>query len=482
MGSLKKEFFHGVLYTGIAKYSSIFIGIFISAILARLLTPSDFGIVAIATVFINFFSTLTTVGISPAIVQDKSINHSDLRSINTFSFLLAFVVTILYLLLVPIILIFYEESESLKNIMYLLAINVFFSIASVVPNALLLKAKMFKFIALRTFLINVSLGIISVISAYCGFGVYALLLSPICGSIIFLFVNFYKQPIGFCSIRKESLSKILSYSLFQMMFNLMYLAYRNIDKLFLGKYFGLSSLGYYEKSYRLMMLPLENVSSIMSPVLHPILSNMQDDKESIWYAYKKMISIISEFSFSISIMLFFFASTLVNLLFGSQWSDSIPIFEILTFSISVQLLQAPLGGVLQSINKVNVLFYGSVIEFIFVLVGVIVGVFFKNLNVFAWGIVIAFILGFIVYQAYIAKCFNKNIREIFSILIPYFVHSILLLAICFPFRNLISNSYIQVIVFCFVFFIYELISIKIGMMPNTKKILYKIINKIKYDN
>ena len=178
MASIRKEFFSGVFYTAIAKYSGIIISIVVTAILARIISPESFGVVAIATIFINFFSTLTTVGISPAIVQNKSIDDHEIKSINAFTFLLAAIITLLYIVAIPIVVNFYDSSD-LKWIMLLLSFNVFFSIAATVPNALLLKDKDFKFISIRTFADQLFLGDIFVIAELSGFGIYVLLINTV---------------------------------------------------------------------------------------------------------------------------------------------------------------------------------------------------------------------------------------------------------------------------------------------------------------
>ena len=97
-----------------------------------------------------------------------------------------------------------------------------------------------------------------------------------------------------------------------MLYTAIHIGYRNIDKLLIGKYMGAANLGYYEKSYRLMMLPLENVSSVISPVLHPLLSEYQNDKDYLWEAYKKIIAFMSEFCFIVSVALFFLARFIVT--------------------------------------------------------------------------------------------------------------------------------------------------------------------------
>lgn len=426
MGNLKKEFVSGIIYTGAAKYIGIFVSIIVSAILARLIAPSDFGIVAIATIFINFFSSLTTVGISPAIVQNKTITDRDIREINSFTITIAFVLTVLFLLCIPIITMFYANSESLRNVLVLLAISVFFSVAAIVPNAILLKDKEFKFIAIRTFSLQLVLGLVSVIGAFCGMGIYALLINPIGTSIALFVINFQKKPIGLSKPHKASVNKILSFSIYQMLFNLLYLFYRNIDKLVIGKVFGMTNLGYYEKSYRLMLLPLDNVSSVISPVLHPILSEYQFDKEYLWNVYKKMIRFLSEFSFIISVLLYFLAEPIILLIYGKNWENAIPIFRVLALSICFQLIQAPIGAFFQSVNRVKDLMWCSLYLLILMIVCVSVSVWLNDFGIFPFMVVLAFFIGLIIYEHHICRSFHKKIDEILRIILPHALYASLL--------------------------------------------------------
>ena len=145
----------GVWYVSLAKYSCVVVGLVVTAVLARMLTPHDFGTVAIATVFIHLFSTIVTESFSPAIIQNKQLTERDLRAINSFTYLMAFALTGLYLLAVPFIVAYYE-TEVLSTILTVFAVSIFFSIISIVPNALLMKAKRFRFIAMMSLGIHLS--------------------------------------------------------------------------------------------------------------------------------------------------------------------------------------------------------------------------------------------------------------------------------------------------------------------------------------
>lgn len=482
MNTAKNELISGVVYSAIAKYSNIIISIIVTMILSRLLKPELFGTVAIATIFISFFSTLTTVGISPAIVQNKTITHNELQSINSFTFLLALAFSLCYILCIPLITRFYENHNSLSNILYLLSINIFFSIASIVPNALFLKNKQFKFIGIRTLFIQLIMGIIAIVGAFKGLGIYSLLINPILGSICLFIINFYIYPIKFQPITKSSLDKILSFSTYQMLFNITYLAYRNIDKIFIGRIYNMSILGYYEKSYRLMMLPLENISGVISPVLHPILSEYQNDYNYIWNSYLKILTALAEIGFLLTVIIYFASDSLITIMYGSQWEQSIPIFKILSLSIGIQIIQSPIGAIFQSINKVKGLLFSSLWMLFFIICSIITSYYFNHIEYLTRGIVISFILGFIIYQIYLVRYLKTSLTAVFkAILHPLLIGIVLfiLLYIVSEITTQPKNQFPYLVIISIISFLYIIIMILSKQLPYTRNTIYNLINRIK---
>ena len=180
--NIKNQLFSGVFYTALAKYSGIVISLVIAGILARLLSPDDFGIVAVATVIIAFFSLLTDMGISPAIIQHKSLTKDELSTIFSFTVWTGIGISILFFAASWMIADYYE-SEILRTLCQLLSVNLFFASATIVPGALFYRNKEFKFIAIRSFVIQISAGAAAVTAALCGAGLYALIINPIISSI-----------------------------------------------------------------------------------------------------------------------------------------------------------------------------------------------------------------------------------------------------------------------------------------------------------
>ena len=383
--SIKQEMINGVFWTALQKYSGLIIQIIITAILARLLSPEDFGVVAVSTVLIAFFTLFTDMGIGPAIIQKQDLTENDLNSIFSFTIWGGLILAILFFMASYPIGLFYKET-SLILICQILSINLLFAAWNIVPNALINKNKRFKFIAKRTLTIQIISGIISVLSAFNGLGIYSLLISPILTAIGVFLLNYKEYPLQFhWHIHKEALKKIYSYSSYQFLFNFINYFSRNLDKLIIGRSFSMHELGYYEKSYRLMMLPLQYVTNVITPVMHPILTSLQNDYKNLTDKYNSIIKLLATISFPLGIFLYFAANDIINIVYGNRWINAIPVFQILALSLPLQMILSTTGAIYQAAGKTNWLFYGGVSNTCFTVLGfIIASVYFKTIEAMAW--------------------------------------------------------------------------------------------------
>ena len=400
MTSVKKQLISGITYTAIAKYSGMIISLLVTAILARHISPSDFGIVAIATVIITFFGIFGDLGISPAIIQNKDLTKSELSDIFSFTLWIGIFISALFFSFSWFVAKYYD-SEILRLICQILSINLLANALNIVPNSILMRNKEFRFIAIRTLMIQLFAGLISVIAALKGAGLYALLINPIFSSIAVFIFSYVKYPQklkmtwGFKSIRK-----IFTFSFYQFWFNIINFFSRNLDKLLIGKYMGMTPLGYYEKSYRLMMLPLQNITHVITPVMHPVLSQFQDDLKHLSWSYLKIVKILAFIGMSLSVFLWFSSKEIVLIIFGDQWIQSIPVFQILSITVGLQIILSTSGSIFQAANNTKHLFITGCLSAFFMVSGIISGIFiFKTLVAVAWGICIAITINFI--QSYL---------------------------------------------------------------------------------
>ena len=203
MENAKQQVISGVFFTAIAKYANLVISLGVTAVLARLLSPEQFGVIAVAMVIIAFFNLIADIGLFPAVIQYKNLTKDELGNLFSISCYLGFILALILVLIAPLIAGYYGQ-PLLRNIIRLLAIGLFFTASSVVPNALFYRERMFKFIAIRSFIIQIVLGAVSISAAFYGAGIYALLINPILYSILLFIVSYVHFPLPFEPSKPQS--------------------------------------------------------------------------------------------------------------------------------------------------------------------------------------------------------------------------------------------------------------------------------------
>lgn len=473
---LKHDFSLGVFYTAIAKYSGIVIQLIITAILSRLLTPADFGVVAIATIIIQFFNTISEAGIGPAIIQKKDLTSTEIGGLFAFTTFLGLFLSIVFFFCSSTIARYYDN-EALTNICRCLSILILFSSIDIVTNSLLLKQKRFKTIAIRTLLIQILTGVLSVYVATRGWGMYALVFSAISSKVLIFIINYLCNPIRI-NFHFGCIKRIASYSTYQFLFNILNYFSRNVDKLIIGKFMGMNQLGYYEKSYRLMMLPLSNITYVFTPVMHPIFSELQNDLDELLEKYLKLLTIIGCISFPLMTFLFFDARELVLIIFGDQWEQSVLPFKILSLTAALQVMHATSSGIFQAINDTRGLFVSSLVSAILLIAGFFVSaIIYKTVVAIAVSFLITCTFGSCIVFYFLFRSFNKNIALLWKVLkTPFTIGATEFLVLgIFHLINPIQNNYATLainMVLTFIVWVAVLLNTK---YPNLKEI--KIIFK-----
>lgn len=395
MPSYKKEITKGVFWIGIAKYSGIAIQLLVTAILSRLISPAAFGTVAIATVVLYFLNILADIGIGPAIVQYKQLTKKHLNSLFTLNTYIAIVLSFALFFLSDAISSYYAD-VTLIHVCQLMALVILFNALNVVPNALMRRDKRFKTIAYRTIFFQILSGSIAVWGAFHGWGIYALLVSPLLTAIGVFFVNYYNYPLRLVFyLDKDAVKMISSFSIFQFAFSFFNYFSRNLDKLIIGKFFSMTQLGYYDKSYHLMLMPVQNITFVIEPVLHPILSTLQNNKQELSNKNNKLAKIISNISFPIGLVLYFCGGELIKIVYGDRWDAAIPVFKILALSLPLQMIQSTSGAIYQAAGKTNHMFYNGIINTCVTVLGfIIAAVYGRSIEAMAWAWVITLAINF----------------------------------------------------------------------------------------
>ncbi len=396
--SLKKQFIASTMYIALAKYLGLVIQLLITSVLSRLLPPDVFGLVAITSVFVVFFGLFADMGIGPAIIQQRELSTQEIRSIFSFTCCSGVVLAALFALFSPVISTFYEQPV-LLDMCRVLSIGLVFTCMGIVPNALLLRAKMFRYQMFSQLIVQVCSGVFGIVAALQGWGVYALVLYSLMTGVLTFIAVYFKFPILPGRIRWEALRKIAGFSTYQFLFNFINYFARNLDNLLTGKYLSPAMLGYYEKSYRLMLLPVQNLTHVLSPVIQPYFAEFQDDKNRIFELYMKIVHVLAMIGFPLSVFLFFSAKELILIVFGSQWEPSVPVFELLACSVGIQVVLSSSGSVFQAANDTKRLFYCGLLSSVVMVTAICIGVFvFQTIEGIGLSLIFAFLINF--FMAY----------------------------------------------------------------------------------
>ena len=378
------------------------------------MTPKEFGVIAIVLVFITFFTMLGDMGLGPAIIQNKELKQKEISDIYIFSIIMAVILSIFFYFFSFFIVYFYDNTVYFK-ICHLLSISIFFNTVNIVPTAILLKNKQFKIIGINTFIVNSLVGIITIILAIKGFSYYSLVIDSIVESILIFSINlhFSKLKIIF-NYDNSTINKIRRYSLFQFSFNFINYFSRNLDNILIGKYLGVNELGYYNKAYSLMLYPVQNLTFVITPVLQPVLSEYQNDKEAIYKYYIKIVKILALMGIFISMFCFFSSKEIILILFGNQWIQSINSFKILSLTIAIQMVASSSGSIFQATGHVKELFISGLLSAFVTVTSILIGLKFNKIEFVAYGILIAFSINFFqTYYILIKKVFHKNLFNFF---------------------------------------------------------------------
>ena len=453
--SLKKELVSGTIYMAIARYSGMVMTILVSAILSRLLTPENYGVVALATVMLALFNLFADIGIGPAVIQNKTLTAEDMNSINTFNSYQGLVLGVAFFLSAPYIADYYGNPQ-VTLVCQVMSVNILMGCVNAVPNNILYRQQRFKLITIISLCTQFVGGVISIAMAFHGCGPISLVLPTTILSIPNMFILRYITKVHFVwRIDWAPLKRIFSFSAFQFLANMVGYLSRNMDSMLVGKYMGMKQLGYYNKSYNLQLMPLQYISGVLIPVMLPVFSKYQDDLEYIQQKYSQILRFFAFLGIPLCALLYFCADELILLFFGDQWGQSVPCFKILAISVPFQIMGCSSGSIFQATGHTKAMFWNSFIGAFFTLGSFAVGVIvFGTIEALAWGYTAAMIITtsicfYIMYSYALKSSFMIYLREmvapaLFGIILCVVLYFTSLLPISIPFVAMVVKGMVGV--------------------------------------
>lgn len=369
----------GVRWTGISQILQQLINLGCSVVLARLLAPDDFGLLAMASVFTGIVFFVLDLGLNAVIVQRQQIENRQISSIFWINVCLGLFMTLSGVGASGAIASFYN-SPAVQPIVALLSCNFLISSLSRTQAAVLTRQMDFRSLELRTLTGLIVGATCAVLLASLGFGVWSLVgrivITGAVETTMLWAVSGWKPSFWFCW---ADVRDLIGFSNDVLIANLLRYFGRNADNLLIGKFVGVTELGFYALAYNLMMLPVLRFSQVLAGVLFPALSRLQEDLAKLKQSWFRAARTLGAIIIPLMLGLIVLAPQFVYVVYGQKWLPVVPLLQVLTTSGIFQALGLLNSTVLLAIGqtqlRLKLTFYSVGLAVVAFLVGLPYGAF-----------------------------------------------------------------------------------------------------------
>jgi len=352
--NLRQKTVSGLKWNYLATIVNFFAQIGYTAVMARLLDPKAFGMVALAGVILRFGVYFSQIGVGQAIIQKEKLSNLEIRSAFTVSVFLGLIFIVFVWALSPFIRFLYDQ-PILVPIVRFLAVSLLINNLAATAVSLLRREMRFKHLAVVQIVSQIlSFAAVGIPAAFMGFGVWSLVFANLMHNAIIC--------VGAYSLVRHDLRFLFEWKTYRPLFSfgsrisvISFFEFlgSSVDTLLIGRYLGPVQLGFYNRSYMLINLPIYQFSNSLSQVLFPSLSKLQDDIAKIREVFLKSLSLISFFIFPICIAVSIVAELVIRIVLGPGWEPSVIILRILALAMPFSLVSHYAGVLCDSTGKLN---------------------------------------------------------------------------------------------------------------------------------
>jgi len=436
---IKHKGITGVMWSITGKFSIHLVTFGVSIILARLLSPADFGLVSMAMVFVYFTQTFMDFGLTSAVIQKKDPTETQLSTVFYISVILGSCLMLLMIIFAPAIGRYYNNPE-VGKIARFVSYSFIILALSGLQRALMSKRLEIKTLAVINIVTALVQGTSGVILAFSGFGAWSIVYSNFLGSAAATIILWVKS-----SWRPKFLFNLLEIKdMFFFGFK-MFLAgwlnaiYVKIDEMLIGKIFNAATLGYYFRSKSFNNLIVSYSSEGLSTIFFPVMSHLQDDLEKANRVITKSLEMVCFLVFALTGILYLDAKSLIVILFGAKWLPSVQYFQILAFMAYAYPVSIILVNVLSGMGKAGKFLILEIFKKAVGLSGMCVG-FIWGIYGFLWALVITGTIGVVLNMWYVQKTTGLSLKTSIFTVVKYAVPAFICAFIIWFFNLYLSHN------------------------------------------
>ena len=423
--NLKQKAASGMIWTAIQKYSVMAVGFISSIILARLLTPDDYGAIGMLAIFMALAEVFIDAGFGSALIQKKHPTQSDYSTVFYFNMVMSVLLYAILFFSAPAISRFYRM-PILCKVLRVQGLILFIYSLNIIQQNIIRKNLLFKKLSVISITTSVVSLIVTVTMAYMGFGVWALVTQNLIAALVpclFFWLTVNWRPTREFSM--ASLKELFGFGSFMLLNTLVTTLGYKISGLLVGRMFNPTTMGYYSKASSTSDLATQSITGVVLQTTYPLYASVQDDKERLANMVKHIVSTLAFISVPLLALLMVVAKPVFILLYSERWLECVPYFQMLCLAGIASCLQAVNYQTISAIGKSKVMFVWTVVKQGLNISLMVVGLIVWGMAGLLVGCVISAWVSYFINISLVSKYIGyKNYQQLIDLLPTFFVTAI----------------------------------------------------------
>ena len=437
--TLKEQAVKGTAWSAIERFSSQGVSFLIQLVLARLLMPEDYGVIAMLAIFLQIAQVFIDCGFANALIKKLDCTEADYSTVFYYNLAVSVGIFILFFFTSPLVASFYEV-PILTNVMRVISLTLIINALCIVQRTKLVKQIDFKTQTKVSILSVIISGGVGILFAYKGFGVWALCVQSILYSLAqFVFLLIYVRWKPQLIFSRDSFHEMFNYGSKILGAGLISVIYNNLYTIVIGKRFESESLGYYSRAEHFVKFPSTNIGSIVARVSLPVISKIQDDNEKLVVVYRKIIKYSSFIIFPLMLGLCAVAKPFIVVLLSEKWIGAVVILQILCLEYMVDHLSVLNLNLLYVKGRTDLVLKLEIIKKTIAVAILLCSIPF-GITIMCWGRVLYSVIAVFINSYYTNKLINLSVWRQLLDIFPYFLVSSVMAVVVFM-SSLMFSSY-----------------------------------------
>lgn len=478
-GGLKHKTVKGVGWSFVDNISSSGISFIVGIVLARILSPEEYGIMAMVAIFIAISNSIVDSGFSNALIRKTDAKNIDYNTTFYFNLVISVLLYLLLYVCAPFVSLFFSE-PLLTPVIRVLGLILIVNSCAIIQRTILVKAVDFKTQTKISLIASIISGVIGISMALYHCGVWSLVGQQLSRQVLnsfFLWIYGKWRPLLEFSVM--SFKELFGFGSKLLLSGVIDTIYKNIYYLVIGRFYNAVQLGQYTRAEQFTTIFSSNLTSVIQRVSYPVLSSIQEDPERLRDAYRKVIKVTMLVTFACMLGLAAVAKPLVLLLIGEKWLVAVPFLQILCFAEMLYPLHAINLNILQVKGRSDLYLKLEVLKKAIGVIPVVLGI-FVGIDYMLWGAVVLSFICYFLNSCYSGGLISYSAKEQIKDIFPCFIVSLLVASLMWGITFLELNLFVILIFqlvtgICFAFFVYE--RLQLDEYKEVRQIIQSIIRK-----